>query len=102
VQADDRQNDWAQALHEQLGEFVIELSVELGRAQMTVRQLLALEPGSVLMLDQPSEEPLVLSVEGQPKYAGRPVLHRKHVGFMVGNAMGEKEEDDVGEQPGGD
>ena len=42
---------------EQLGEFVIELSVELGRAQMTVRELLALEPGAVLMLDRPAEEP---------------------------------------------
>lgn len=102
VQADERQNDWAQALQEQLGEFVIELSVELGRAQMTVRELLGMEPGAVMMLDRPAEEPLVLSVEGRPKYRGRPVLHRKHVGFMVGSAVDEEEEDDVGEQPGGD
>ena len=76
--------------------------MELGRAQMTVRELLALEPGAVLMLDRPAEEPLILSVEDRPKYTGRPVLHRKHVGFMVGSTVGEEEEDDVGEQPGGD
>ena len=102
VQADDRQNDWAQALQEQLGEFVIDASVELGRAEMTVREMLALETGSVLMLDRPAEEPLILSVEGQPKFFGRPVLHRKHVGFMVGSAVTEEEESGVGEEPRGD
>ena len=76
--------------------------MELGRAQMTVRELLALEPGAVLMLDRPAEEPLVLTVEGRPKYTGRPVLHRKHVGFMVGSAVDGEEEHDVGEDPRGD
>ena len=102
VQADERQNDWAQALQEQIGEFVIDLSVELGCIRMTVKELLALQEGTVLMLDRPADEPVVLSVEGKPKFTGRPVLHRKHVGFMVGSAVDSEEEDYVGEQPGRD
>jgi len=90
IQQDARRNDWAQALQAQLGEFVVSASVELGRAHMTLRELIAMEPGEVVMLDRPADEPLSLEVEGIHKMSGRPVLHRKHVGFMVAEVAGAK------------
>jgi flagellar motor switch protein FliM len=58
---------------------------------MTLRELIAMEPGAVVMLDRPADEPLSLEVEGIHKMSGRPVLHRKHVGFMVSEIAGEEE-----------
>lgn len=97
VQQDHRSNEWAQALQRQMGEFVVNGAVDLGKAEMSVRELLSLETGSVIMLDQPADSPLVMEIEGIPKMQGRPVLHRKHVGFMVGELL---ETEGVGDDGG--
>jgi flagellar motor switch protein FliM len=51
----------------------VTLSVVLGRAAMPLRQLLRLQPGMVLALDQGRSEPLTVEIEGVPKFEGTPV-----------------------------
>ena len=45
----------------------------LGRAELTVEQMLDLVVGDVLMLNQSQEKPLKLRVEGTSKYLAEPV-----------------------------
>lgn len=98
VQQDHRSNEWAQALQRQMPEFVVNGAVGLGNAEMSIRELLSLEVGSVIMLDRPADSPLVMEIEGIPKMHGRPVLHRKHVGFMIGELIANEE---IGDDGGG-
>lgn len=43
----------------------VKLSIEIGRTQMTVRELMKLGPGSVVQLEQLAGEPLPLRVNDQ-------------------------------------
>ena len=49
----------------------MQVSVELGRKQITIRDLLSLKMGDTLLLDKDAAEPLVARVEGLPKFLGR-------------------------------
>ena len=61
----------------------VPLSVALGQATLTMGQFVALKPGDTLRLAQPTEEPLTLSVNGVPKYVGRPAMQGKKIVFAV-------------------
>jgi flagellar motor switch protein FliM len=52
------------------------LSSELGRCALTVDQLLALTPGSVLRLDSMAHEPVKVLINGVPKLMGQPVISK--------------------------
>lgn len=54
----------------QLQEIEVELLVELGRGQMTGRELLNIDVGDTIVLNQHYSEPLIIKVEGVPKYRG--------------------------------
>lgn len=51
----------------------IRLSVELGRVQLTMRQILELRPGTVLALDTNRSAELPIQLEGVTKFVGVPV-----------------------------
>ncbi|QOJ14422.1 MAG: flagellar motor switch protein FliM [Planctomycetia bacterium] len=48
----------------------VHMTAYLGRARITLRELKALQPGDLLPLDKRVDEPLVLQIEGQNKFAG--------------------------------
>jgi flagellar motor switch protein FliN len=62
----------------------VELAVEIGRTQMTIRETLALGPGSIVTLNRLAGEPVDLLVNGTPIARGevvvidrvRPARHR--------------------------
>jgi flagellar motor switch protein FliM len=56
-----------------LGKVGVSVSVELGRTRMTLRQVLGLQPGTVLTLDRNRSDELPVQVEGVPKWMGVPV-----------------------------
>lgn len=56
-----------------VAELPVSLSVVLGHAEMTLRQLLRLQPGMVLALGQARGEELPVAVEGVVKWHGTPV-----------------------------
>jgi flagellar motor switch protein FliM len=54
-------------------EVPVTLAVVLGHATMSLRQLMRLQPGTVLALDRGRSEELAVEVEGTTKWAGTPI-----------------------------
>ena len=52
----------------------VELAVEIGRTQMTIRETLALGPGSIVTLNKLAGEPVDLLVNGKPIARGEVVV----------------------------
>jgi flagellar motor switch protein FliM len=49
----------------------MDVTAYLAEAEISVRELLELSPGQVLVTDKPGDAPLVLNVAGRPKFLGR-------------------------------
>jgi flagellar motor switch protein FliN/FliY len=61
----------------------IPISVEVGRAQMTLDEVLRLVPGSVIALDKKAEEPVDLRVNGKLVARGEVVLVDDFYGLRI-------------------
>ena len=64
----------------------VSCSVQLGTADLTVRQFVSLNRGDVLVLDQKKDRDLTMHVSGAPKFTGLPVLDGKRVVFTITGA----------------
>ncbi|GBD04890.1 Flagellar motor switch protein FliM [bacterium HR20] len=67
-----REQESAPILQQHLSVIELPLVAELGRATITVRELLELDVGDVLKLDTPITGELVVSLDGKPRFAARP------------------------------
>lgn len=63
----------ASVMPQTLREVPVVVSVVLGHAVISLRQLMRLQPGTVLALDQGRSEELPVHIEGTPKWAGTPI-----------------------------
>jgi flagellar motor switch protein FliN/FliY len=61
----------------------VELAVEIGRTQMTIRETLALGPGSIVTLNRLAGEPVDLLVNGKPIARGEVVVLDEEFGLRV-------------------
>lgn len=61
----------------------VRLSVQLGRAQLSIRDVLALGPGSVVELDKPSNEPVDILVNDRLIAHGEVVVVDENFGIRV-------------------
>ncbi len=68
---------------EHLPEVEVEVCVELGRAHIDLRTLLNLAEGDVLRLDARADAPLVATIEGEPKFTGRPEASGSALDFKI-------------------
>ena len=68
---------------ERLHDVPVELAVEIGRARMTIRETLALGPGSVVTLNRLAGEPVDLLVNGKPIARGEVVVIDEEFGLRV-------------------
>jgi flagellar motor switch protein FliN len=68
---------------ERLYDVPVELTVEIGRTQMTIRETLALGPGSIVTLDKLAGEPVDLLVNGKPIARGEVVVLDEEFGLRV-------------------
>ncbi|MGD0196465.1 MAG: flagellar motor switch protein FliN [Solirubrobacteraceae bacterium] len=66
-----------------LREVPVELTVEIGRARMTVGETLGLRPGSTVKLDRLAEEPLDLLVNGTRIARGEVVVIDEEFGLRI-------------------
>lgn len=66
-----------------LGSVSVDLVAELGRASMSVRELLAIESGGVIRLDRSPEKPLTVRVDGEPVLRGMPVVEEGNLAIDV-------------------
>src|SRR3954454_9531282 len=68
---------------ERLYEVPVELAVEIGRTRMTIRETLALGPGSIVTLTRLAGEPVDLLVNGKPIARGEVVVIDEEFGLRV-------------------
>jgi flagellar motor switch protein FliN/FliY len=68
---------------ERLFDVPVELAVEIGRTHMTIRETLALGPGSIVALDRLAGEPVDLLVNGKPIARGEVVVLDEEFGLRV-------------------
>ena len=61
----------------------LELSVVLGRAQKSIRDILSLEPGSIVELNKLAEEPLEIYVNGKHTARGEVVVVDEKFGIRI-------------------
>jgi len=76
VLADDREPSWMGQMRERVDDVSIDLSVELGSCLVSLRKLVGLKEGDMLVLDTRKDDPVVVRVEGLPKFHGMPGLAR--------------------------
>ena len=70
----ERDPAWSRRMRHLLLEVMVNVTAEFGRAEVSVRDLLALQVGDVLVLDRNADEPSDLLVEGKPKFLGFPAV----------------------------
>jgi flagellar motor switch protein FliN/FliY len=68
---------------ERLHDVLVELTVEVGRTRMTIRDTLALGPGSIISLDRLSGEPVDLLVNGKRIARGEVVVIDEEFGLRI-------------------
>jgi len=66
-----------------LADVQVELSVELGRLAVPMRQLLSIAPGAVLELDRPAESTVDVLVNGTVLARGEVVVVEGHFGVRI-------------------
>ena len=66
----------------------VELAVEVGRTQMTIREALALGPGSIVTLNRLAGEPVDLLVNGKPIARGEVVVIDEEFGLRLTEIVG--------------
>src|SRR3954454_12655839 len=77
---------------ERLYDVPVELAVEIGRTQMTIREALALGPGSLVTLNPLAGEPVDLLVNGKRIARGEVVVLDEEVGLRVPELLPAEEE----------
>lgn len=81
---------WREQVETALTDVPIELVAVLGEANLTLRDLLALEPGDLLRLDRDPAGVLEMRVEGVPKLAVRPTVTQGNMAAeIVGVLLGD-------------
>jgi flagellar motor switch protein FliN/FliY len=70
-----------------LGEIPVQVNVELGGSQMTLKEVLELSEGSIIELDRLAGEPLDLKVGGQLIAQGEVVAIDDYYGLRITNVL---------------
>jgi flagellar motor switch protein FliN/FliY len=69
----------------------LEITVELGRSKMTIQELIALSPGSVVELDKIAGEPLDIVVNGRLIARGEAVVVNDKFGIRITDIVSRSE-----------
>lgn len=72
---------------ERIGAIPVEISVELGRARLSVSEVLKLVPGSVIELSSFAGDELTIHVNGVLVAKGEAVVLNDHFGIRVTNVI---------------
>ncbi len=66
-----------------LRQIPIDVVIELGRVQMTIRELASLSPDDILELEQPAYQPLSVVVAGKIIARGELVMHNDTLSLQI-------------------
>ena len=83
----DKEGKGLQIGDKTLSEIPIEVSVELGRTKLTLKEVLELAEGSIIELDRLAGEPLDLKVGGQLVAQGEVVAIDDNYGLRITNVL---------------
>lgn len=72
-----------QVLIENIKNLEVEFSVVLGKVTMPAGDILSLEKGDILQLDQRTDDMLAAYIAGRRKFMGTPGLHRGNKAFLL-------------------
>lgn len=76
------------SVHDQLRHVALPVSVELGKAEMTLRSLLNLAEGDIIKLDTAANDALPVRIGGRPKFGGRPGIIGKNLAVQITHILG--------------
>lgn len=78
---------WSFRLSSELLDAPLELTVELGNASISLREVLDLAVGDTIMLDKPSTSELAVKIEGVAKYLGIPGVRHGNKALQISGIM---------------
>lgn len=78
---------WSFRLSSELLDAPLELTVELGNASISLREVLDLAVGDTIMLDKPSTSELMVKIEGVTKYLGIPGVRHGNKALQISGIM---------------
>ena len=87
--------DQRQKLRRSLGGVEIPLEVKLGETHLTIRDLINLQVGDTIRLDDYISEGMTIEVNKRPKFLGRPGTYRGRMAVVVSSTVKEGEERDA-------
>ncbi|MFZ2445923.1 MAG: flagellar motor switch protein FliM [Syntrophobacteraceae bacterium] len=76
-------SEWAGRMRKRLHEVTVEVMVELGKTHLKGSELLDMEVGDVIMLQNDVKKPLTVKVHGIPKFRATPGICRGNQAFQV-------------------
>jgi len=79
----DESDGWGAVLTRLMREVTVACSAELGRTEMTLRELLALQVGDVVRLDRDPQSPITVFVEGASKMLGVPTMRHGNIAVEI-------------------
>jgi flagellar motor switch protein FliM len=79
---------WINRIKEQIMGTTANLLVKLGNADITLRDLMELEPGDIIQLNTDATLPLDVLIEGVPKFKGIPGLSKGNRAIKITDVMG--------------
>lgn len=80
----------APAIPGSLAQATLGVTAVLAETSITLRELLALEPGDLIETRQPAAGAVVLMLEGKRKFAGRPAAWRNHYAVEIMGHEGDR------------
>lgn len=79
---------WINRIKEQIMQTTANINVKLGNADISVRDLMELEPGDIIQLNTDATLPLDVLVEGLPKFKGIPGLSKGNRAIKITDVIG--------------
>ena len=79
---------WSSRLSSGIMEAPLEITVEMGNAVISLRELLELAVGDTIMLDKPCSSELQVKIEGEMKYSGIPGIRHGNRAIQISTIHG--------------
>ncbi len=70
----------------------VDVQVELGKTTVSLRDLVALQPGDVVLFDKPTDAALVARINDREKFHVYPGVHRDRVTVQVADTIANEEQ----------
>jgi flagellar motor switch protein FliM len=85
----DQNGEWGQRFQERLYECPLPITVRMGTATVTVKDVMNFAPGDVILLDQHPGDPLDCYIEGHHKFQGSPGIYKGNHACRVTKVLNE-------------